>query len=109
MSAFCEQQCTFVPARLEYGQAMKTSIDSLIRTYGEIVWDLFLSAVGCFVLRRCFRLVAMGEDGPETKATTCAIGQAHDPLAFVGAALILPAVVANDHTWLIRAASETHS
>ena len=69
--------------------------------------DLFLSAVGCFVLRHCFRLVAEGGNGPGTKATECTIGQAHDPLAYVGASLILLALAANEQPGLIRAASET--
>jgi hypothetical protein len=73
------------------------------------MWDLFLSAIGCLVLRRCFRLVAEGGDGPETKATACAIGQARDPLAYVGAALILLALAANEQPGLIRTASEPHS
>jgi hypothetical protein len=73
------------------------------------MWDLFLSAVGCLVLRRCFRLVAEAGDGPETKATACAIGQARDPLVYVGAALILLALSSNEQPGLIRAASETHS
>ena len=88
---------------------MKTSIACRIRSYGAILWDLFLSAVGCFVLSRCFRLVADGGEGPETEATACAIGQARDPLAYVGAALILLAVVANEQPALKRSASETHS
>jgi hypothetical protein len=73
------------------------------------MWDLFLSAVGCFVLRRCFRLIAEGRDGPETGATVVGMGQARDPLAYVGAALILLALAANEQPGLIRAASETHS
>jgi hypothetical protein len=88
---------------------MKISIVSRIRTYRAIMWDLFLSAAGCFVLRRCFRLVAKGGDGSETKATLCAIGQARDPFAYMGMALILLALAANDQPGLISAASETHS
>ena len=88
---------------------MKASIASRIRTYRAIIWDLFLSAVGCFVLRRCFRLVAEGGNGPETKATICPVGQARDPLAYVGAALILLALAGNEQPGLIHAASGTHS
>jgi len=75
---------------------MKTSISSRIRIYKAILWNLFLSAVGCFVLRSCFCLVAEGRDGPETGATVAGIGQARDPLAYVGAALILLARAANE-------------
>jgi hypothetical protein len=88
---------------------MKTSIASRIHTYCAILWDLFLSAVECFVLRRCFRLVAEERDGQETGATAVGIGQARDPLAYVGAALILLALAANEQPGMIRAASETLS
>ena len=88
---------------------MKTSIASRIHRHFAIVWDLFLSAVGCFVLRRCFRLVAEERDGQETGATAVGIGQARDPLAYVGAALILLALAANEQPGMIRAASETLS
>jgi len=88
---------------------MKTSIASRIHRHFAIVWDLFLSAVGCFVLRRCFRLVAVGRDGQEIGATAVGIGQARDPLAYVGAALILLALAANEQPEMIRAASETLS
>jgi len=88
---------------------MNTSFVSRICTYRAIAWDLFLSAVGCFVLRRCYRLVAMGRDGQETGATAVGIGQARDPLAYVGAALILLAIAANEQPEMIRAASETLS
>jgi len=43
------------------------------------------------------------------KATGCALGQTRDPLAYVGAALILLVLAANEQPELIRAASETHS
>jgi hypothetical protein len=88
---------------------MKTSIAGRIRIYKAILWDLFLSAVGCFVLRRCFSLVAERGDGLAMKATGCALGQTRDPLAYVGAALILLVLAANEQPELIRAASETHS
>jgi hypothetical protein len=87
---------------------MKTSMANRIRTYRATMGDLLLSAVGCFILRRCFRLVADGGDGSETKATLCAFGQARDPLAYMGAALILLALAANDQPGLIPVASETH-
>ena len=71
--------------------------------------DLLLSAVGCFVLRRCFSLVAERRDGLTMKATGCTLGQARDPLAYAGAALILLALSANEQPALIGAASQTHS
>jgi hypothetical protein len=74
---------------------MITSIASRIHSYRAIMSDLLLSTVGCFVLRRCFSLVAERGDGLAMKATGCALGQARDPLAYVGAGLILLALSAN--------------
>ena len=53
--------------------------------------------------------VAVGRDGQEIGATAVGIGQARDPLAYVGAALILLAIAANEQPEMIRAASETLS
>ena len=88
---------------------MNTSIASRIHTYRAIMSDLLLSAVGRFVLRRCFSLVAERRDGLTMKATGCTLGQARDPLAYAGAALILLALSANEQPALIGAASQTHS
>jgi hypothetical protein len=88
---------------------MNTSFVSRICTYRAIAWDLFLSAVGCFVLRYCFRLVAEGGDGPGTNGITWAVGQARDPLAYAGAALILLALATNEQPGLIRVSPHTHS
>jgi hypothetical protein len=88
---------------------MKISILNRIRAYKEIMWDMLLSAAGCFVLRGCFRLVAEGRDSRETKAIACSIGQARDRLAHVGAALILLALATNEEPGLVRASSENHS
>ncbi|MGA2653049.1 MAG: hypothetical protein ABSF28_21215 [Terracidiphilus sp.] len=43
------------------------------------------------------------------KATGGALGQARDPLAYAGAALILLALAANEQPALIGAASQNHS
>lgn len=88
---------------------MNTSFVSRICTYRAIAWDLFLSAVGCFVLRYCFRLVGDGAVGPGTNGMTCAIGQARDPLAYVGAALILLALATKQQAGLIRVSPPAHS
>lgn len=50
-----------------------------------------------------------GKRRPRDGATATGIGQARDPLAYVGDALILLALAANEQPELIRAASETHS
>ena len=88
---------------------MKTWMANRADGYRAILWDLFLSAVGCFVLRRCFRLVAEAGEDTERKGPFVAVGYARDPLAYVGAALILMALVANEEPGLIPSASELHS
>ena len=88
---------------------MITSMVGHIRRYRAAMWDLFLSAVGCFILRRCFRLIARGGDGYGTSASVCAGDEIRDPLAYVGAALILLAIAANQQPALMRAVTETHS
>jgi hypothetical protein len=88
---------------------MSTSIASRIHTYRAIMSDQLLSAVGCFVLRRCFSLVTERGYGQAMKATGGALGQARDPLAYAGAALILLTLAANEQPALIGAVSQTHS
>ncbi len=88
---------------------MNTSIVRRIHTYRAIISDILLSAVGCFVLRRCFSVVAERGDGLAMKANGCGLDQARDPLAYAGAALILLALSANEQPALIGAASQTHS
>ena len=85
-----------------------TSVVSHLRSYVAVVWDVFLSAIGYFILRRCFHLVAAGRDGLETNAFDGAYEQPQDPLAYLGAALILLALAANEQPGPIRGASETH-
>ena len=87
---------------------MKISILNRIRAYKEIMWDMLLSAAGCFVLRGCFRLIADGGDSQETRPIVSSIDQARDPLAYVAAALILLAPATNEQSGLIRASSENH-
>lgn len=55
------------------------------------------------------RLVAEGGAGSETKPIACAIGPVRDPLAYLGAALILLAIAAHKPLRLVRATSETDS
>jgi hypothetical protein len=85
---------------------MKTSIPGRVRTYKAIMWDLSLSAVGCFVSRNYFRLVAEG--GTQTKVPIVAMGQSRDPLTYVGAALIPLALLQPNSGFDSRAVTETH-
>ena len=82
---------------------MITVVVDNIRKYRAVILDIFLSAFGCFVLRRCFRLSAVRNDGPETNASICTVDKARDPLAVMGAALILLAFAANEQPALMRA------
>jgi hypothetical protein len=82
---------------------MITVVVDNIRKYRAVILDIFLSAFGCFVLRRCFRLVAGGRDDPGTNALICTVDKARDPLAVMGAALILLAFAANEQPALMRA------
>jgi hypothetical protein len=75
---------------------MITSKISRTRIYRAGLWNLFFSAVECFVLRRCFRVVAKGKDGSETNASVHTRGTACNPVAGMGPALILLAFAATD-------------
>jgi hypothetical protein len=82
---------------------MITSMVSRTRIYRAGLWDFFLSALRCFVLRHCFRLVAKGRDGSETNASVRTPGTACNPVAGMGPALILLAFAATDPPALMRA------
>jgi hypothetical protein len=81
---------------------MLNSTANRTRTYRSGICDLFLSAVGCFVLRRCFRLVAEGREWPEPKVSVRTKEEACYPAAGMGAALILLASAASDEPVAVR-------
>jgi hypothetical protein len=54
---------------------------------GAPVRDLFVSAVGGFVMMRGFSLVAKGEEGPETGAPLGVDGTSREQWAGMGTAL----------------------
>jgi hypothetical protein len=63
---------------------------------GSFMGDLVLSAAGCFVFMRGFRLVAMRNEGSDTGSSMRAAGRSTKPLAGIGAALFLLAFVASE-------------
>jgi hypothetical protein len=69
---------------------------SRTRIYRAGLWNLFLAAVGCFVLRRCFRLVAKGRGHGGSNASVRTRSLASGPVAGIGSALILLALAATD-------------
>jgi hypothetical protein len=75
---------------------MTNSIANRTRTYTSGICDLFFSAVGCFVLRRCFSLVTEERVWPEPKVSVRTKEEACYPAAGMGAALILLASAASD-------------
>jgi len=79
-----------------------TSMVRPIRVCREALLDMILSAIGCFMLSHCFRLIAAEREGMETTIPGI-IGHAGDPLVYVGAALILLAVAAKESPELIGA------
>ena len=75
------------------------------------MFNLFVFFASGFLLGVLFatKFVAEGGDGPGTNGITWAVGQARDPLAYAGAALILLALATNEQPGLIRVSSHTHS
>jgi hypothetical protein len=70
---------------------------------GELMWNLFLSAIGCFVFMRCFRLVALGKENSETVASISVAGTTHKSWAGIGAAFPLLAFATSEPLPIIHA------
>lgn len=68
-----------------------------------LIWDILLSAAGCFVFMRYSRLRAIGEEGSDAESSALAEGRARKPLAGIGAALFLLAFVTSEALATIRA------
>ena len=79
-----------------------TSMVRPMRACREAALDMFLSATGCFILSHCFRLLAAEREGMEATIPGI-VGQAGNPLMYVGAALILLAVAPNESPVLLGA------
>ncbi len=67
-----------------------------ISKLGLLIGDMVVSAAGGFVFMRGFRVVAMGQEGPDTRSSMRAVGRYTKPLAGIGAALFLLAFVASE-------------
>jgi hypothetical protein len=63
---------------------------------GLLMGDIAVSAAGCFVIMRGFRVVAMGQEGLDARSSMRAEGRSTKPLAGIGAALFLLAFVASE-------------
>ena len=75
---------------------MMSSFMRRILKLGLLMGDMAVSAAGCFVFMRGFRVVAMGQEGPDTRSSMRADGRSTKPLAGIGAALFLLAFVASE-------------
>ena len=82
---------------------MMFSLFSRIRACRAAVLDIFLSAIGCLILRRCFRLVVAGRYSLDTNKSVRAYEQPRDPFVDMGSALILLALAVNEPPGLMRA------
>lgn len=63
---------------------------------GPLMGDLAVSAAGCFVFTRGFRLVAMDKEGPDAETSVSPADTPHKSLAGIGAGLFLLAFVASE-------------
>jgi len=75
---------------------MMSSLIRRILKLGSHMGDLAVSATGCFVFTRGFRVVAMGPERPDARSSMRADGKATKPLEGIGAALFLLAFVASE-------------
>jgi hypothetical protein len=80
-----------------------TSLVRRIRKLGAVMLDLFLSAVGCFVLMRCFHLVAAERESSRVVESIRATGVDEKPRAGIGAALFLLAYAMSEAPAVSRA------
>jgi len=62
-----------------------------------------VSAVGCFVLIRGFRMVAAGNKGSDTEASINVAEAAREPLAGIGATVFLLAFLSSKALMMIQA------
>lgn len=82
---------------------MMNSFTGRILKLGPLMRDLLVSAAGSFAFTRCFRLIAKGQEGSDTRALIRVVSASHKPLAGIGAALFLLAFVTSEALAAIRA------
>jgi len=75
---------------------MMHSFARRILNFSPLSRDLAVSATGCFVLMRGFRLAAIENEGRDTAASTRAAETPRQQLAGIGAALFLLAFIASE-------------
>lgn len=74
---------------------MSTYVRRILKL-GPLMGDMVVSAAGCFVFMRGFRVVAMGQERPDTRSSMRAVGRFTKPFTGIGAALFLLAFVASE-------------
>lgn len=82
---------------------MMNSFAGRILKLGPLSRDLFVSAAGCFAFTRCFRLIAIGQEGSDTGSSISFASPSRKPWAGIGAALFLLAFVTSEAFATIRA------
>lgn len=82
---------------------MKSHFVRHILKLGPLIWDLVVSAAGCFVLTRGFFLVATRKEGSNAAESIRTAGKSHKPLVAVGAALFLLAFVVSEALAMVGA------
>jgi hypothetical protein len=82
---------------------MMNSRTGRILKLGPLMRDLLVSAAGSFAFTRCFRLIAIGQEGSDTRARIRVASASHKPLEGIGAALFLLAFVTSEALAAIRA------
>lgn len=75
---------------------MKSRYVRRILKLGSSLWDLVVSAAGCFVFTRGFSLVTIRKQESKTAESIRTVGTSHRPLVAVGAALFLLAFVVSE-------------
>lgn len=75
---------------------MMSSFVHNVSKLGPLMGDLVVSAAGCFVFTRGFRLVATQEDGSGKGAPMRASDPPYKPFAGIGAALFLLVFVVSE-------------
>ena len=75
---------------------MMSSLMRRMRQFGPLMRDMAVSGAGCFVFTHGFRMVVMGQEKPDARASKRTDGLSTKPFAGTGAALFLFAFVLSE-------------
>lgn len=75
---------------------MTPLISGRIIKFGRLMWNLILSAAGCIVFTRCYRLAAIGRETSDRVGSISVVDSPSEPLVGVSAALFLLAFIASE-------------